>query len=275
MSLQIYQTKIFPLSFSISPSIIQPGFIISQVVQDSCLGLNLLMSQTFKLFRLQQIDSQLDNVQNHLSVIEVKLNDNHVLNRAKTTAEVKEKNLKNKRNSLRLAEENVLNQQIKIEQTEATLYSGKVNNPKELQDLHNESAALKRYLTVLEDRQLEEMIEVEQAEAEFNDASTNLEKIQREDKQLKIELSKEKNKLIQEIDRLDNERNVELKSISTDDVKLYEKLRQKKRSVAVAKVIENTCSACGSTLTTALRQSAQSPGKITYCESRGRILYGG
>lgn len=233
------------------------------------------MSLSFKLFRLQQIDSQLDKHQDNLSVIEVKLDDNHALNRAKTTVEVKEKSLENKRNSLRQAEDNVLNQQIKIEQTEATLYSGKVNNPKELQDLHNEAAALKRYLTVLEDRQLEEMMELEQAEGEFEDATLNLERVQQEDKQLKNELSTNKSLSIQEIDRLNNERIVELKSISNDDVILYEKLRQKKRRVAVAKVIDNTCSACGSTLTTALRQSAQSPGKITYCESCGRILYGG
>ncbi len=233
------------------------------------------MSLSFKLFRLQQIDSQLDKHQDNLSVIEVKLDDNHALNRAKTTVEVKEKSLENKRNSLRQAEDNVLNQQIKIEQTEATLYSGKVNNPKELQDLHNEAAALKRYLTVLEDRQLEEMMELEQAEGEFEDATLNLERVQQEDKQLKNELSTNKSLSIQEIDRLNNERIVELKSISNDDVILYENLRQKKRRVAVAKVIDNTCSACGSTLTTALRQSAQSPGKITYCESCGRILYGG
>jgi len=233
------------------------------------------MSLSFKLFRLQQTDNQLDKLHDELNAIEVKLNDNHALNRAKTTEELKKKNLEHKRNSLRQAEDNVLNQQIKIEQSEATLYSGKVNNPKELQDLHNELAALERYLIVLEDRQLEEMMELEQAEVEFEDAALKLKRVHQEDTLLKNKLSTKKREIIQETDRLNNERIAEIKSISNDDIILYERLRQKKRRVAVAKVIDNTCSACGSTLTTALRQSAQSPSKITYCESCGRILYGG
>lgn len=233
------------------------------------------MSQPFKLYRLQQIDSQLDKLHNRLRAIEVKLNDNHALIQANTKLEVKEKNLENIRKSLRRAEENVLTQQIKIEQTDSTLYSGKVSNPKELEDLHNESAALKRYLNILEDRQLEEMINVEQAETEFEEAKQTLESVQKDDIQLKNELSSEKKELLQEIDRLNNERIVELKSISSDVVVIYKKLRQKKRGIAVAKVIEYSCSACGSTLTTALQQAAQSPGKLTYCDSCGRILYGG
>lgn len=233
------------------------------------------MSQPFRLYRLQQIDSQLDKLHNRLNAIEVKLNDNHAFRRATTRLEVKEKNLENNRKSLRRAEENVLTQQIKIEQTESTLYSGKVSNPKELEDLHNESAALKRYLNVLEDRQLEEMINVEQAESEHREAKLNLAQVQQEYEGLKNELTSEKIEITQEIDKLNNDRVVELKSISNDEVDLYEKLRHNKRSVAVAKVIEDTCSACGSTLTTALRQAAKSPGNLTLCESCGRILYGG
>lgn len=233
------------------------------------------MSQPFRLYRLQQIDSQLDKLHNRLNAIEVKLNDNHAFRRATTRLEVKEKNLENNRKSLRRAEENVLTQQIKIEQTESTLYSGKVSNPKELEDLHNESAALKRYLNVLEDRQLEEMINVEQAESEHREAKLNLAQVQQEYEGLKNELTSEKIEITQEIDKLNNDRVVELKSISNDEVDLYEKLRHNKRSVAVAKVIEDTCSACGSTLTTALRQAAKSPGNLTFCESCGRILYGG
>jgi predicted nucleic acid-binding Zn-ribbon protein len=233
------------------------------------------MSHPFKLFRLQQIDSQLDKLHNRLRDIEALLSDNLTFRRAKTVAEVKESNLENARKSLRRAEENVLAQQIKMEQTEVTLYSGKVSNPKELQDLHNESAALKRYLNILEDRQLEEMIRVEEAEVELKDATHILEKVNQESTQLKIELSKEQSSLIQEVERLNYERQVELNSIPSDVILLYENLRQIRRGVAVAKVTDNTCSACGSTLTTALRQAAQSPGKITYCESCGRILYGG
>ena len=70
---------------------------------------------------------------------------------------------------------NVNKQKVKIEQSEASLYSGNVTNPKELQDLQNEAAALKRYLVTLEDRQLEAMLEVETAEQSKQAALDKLE----------------------------------------------------------------------------------------------------
>ncbi|MFN2235225.1 MAG: C4-type zinc ribbon domain-containing protein [Anaerolineales bacterium] len=43
--------------------------------------------------------------------------------------------------------------------------------------------------------------------------------------------------------------------------------------VAVAKVEDRACKACGSTLTASLNQAARSPSQIVFCDSCGRILY--
>ena len=125
---------------------------------------NQTMSQPFKLFRLQQLDSQLDQGRGRLREIEATLNDSAALNQAQERASQAEAGLVTAQKTLNRAEENVQAQQIKIEQTEAALYGGKVRNPKELQDLQNESAALKRFLDTLEERQLEALIAVEEAE---------------------------------------------------------------------------------------------------------------
>ena len=233
------------------------------------------MSQPFKLFRLQQIDSQLARANTRLHEIEIALNDNYAFRKAKDFADEKASTLEKARKSLHRAEENVQSQQIKIEQSEATLYSGKVSNPKELQDLQNEVAALKRYLSVLEDRQLEAMISVEEAEGEYKAASLALERARRENTQQQVRLTEEQGELLQEVERLENERQAALDSIPIDDVLMYNELRQKKRGVAVARVIDKTCSACGSTLTASMLQASRSPNKISLCDTCGRILYGG
>jgi predicted nucleic acid-binding Zn-ribbon protein len=56
---------------------------------------------------------------------------------------------------------------------------------------------------------------------------------------------------------------------------MYEQLRKLKRGVAVATVADNSCAACGSTLSSAQLHAAKSPNQLTRCESCGRILYGG
>lgn len=233
------------------------------------------MSQPFKLFRLQQLDSQLDQGRNRLREIETALNDNAALNKAKQSAAKAEAELSSAHKVLQRAEEAVQAQNIKIEQTETTLYGGTVRNPKELQDLQNESAALRRYLDTLEERQLEALIAAEERDEEYNKAVVNLSKITAETEKLNLQLISEKENLLKEINRLEGERQAAATGIPQADLNLYERLRQQRRGVAVAKVNINVCSACGSSLNAALLQAARSPNQLSRCESCGRILYSG
>lgn len=233
------------------------------------------MSQPFKLYRLQQIDSQLDRGRARLREIEIALSDHATLNQARQRAEVTEDKLQETVKKLRRAEQEVHAQRIKIEQTEASLYGGKVRNPKELQDLQNESAALKRYLSVLEDRQLEAMLELEEAESENEEASAVLEKVRAEISREKAILIEEQTNLFRDVDRQENERQAAASNIPVEDINLYDHLRRIRSGVAVAKVSDKACMACGSTLSGALLSAALNPNQITRCASCGRILYAG
>jgi hypothetical protein len=233
------------------------------------------MSRTFKLFRLQQIDSQVDKIHNRLKAIESAFMQDETLRQAEQRLEAAEK-VENEANSLlKHCEQEVQAQRIKIEQTEATLYGGKVHNPKELQDLQNEAAALKRFLTVLEDRQLEAMIQVEEAEAQRQSAQQNLNQVSAQADLEHTSLRVEQSQLQKDLDRQLEERNAISSTIPEEDLKLYESIRQKRSGVAVAKVVDKSCSACGSFLNTALLSSAHSPTQITICATCARILYVG
>ncbi len=233
------------------------------------------MSQPFNLFRLQQIDSQIDQVRSRLQQIEVALRDHTAVLEA-TRLENKKKGAFEAANRvLQQADENVNAQRIKIEQTESTLYGGKVRNPKELQDLQNESVALKRYLDTLEDRQLEALITFEETEIEHKAAAENLARIEEDVKQSNRALTLEQSGLREEITRLNVERESIATPIPQEDYSIYEKLRLQRRGVAVARINNNVCEACGSSLNAALLQAARSPNQITRCESCGRILYAG
>jgi predicted nucleic acid-binding Zn-ribbon protein len=132
------------------------------------------MSQISNLFRLQQIDSQLDTVMINLQKIDKELMDNLPVLAAQQNVALAEEHHKSDTKKLREAENKSYDTRIKIELTEASLYGGKIQNPKELQELQNEMVSLKRLMITLEDKQLEAMMEVETAEAKLMWANEEL-----------------------------------------------------------------------------------------------------
>jgi predicted nucleic acid-binding Zn-ribbon protein len=233
------------------------------------------MSQPFKLYRLQQIDSQLDRGRARLQEIEIALSADEALQQAQANAHLVEEMLQSERKALHQAENSVQDQRIKIEQTEAALYGGKIRNPKELTDLQNEAAALKRYKAVLEDRQLEVMLAVEAAEAALDQANTELELVKTQFERQHSTLVDEQASLSKDVARLEGERQAAAGGIPPEDINLYETLRKQRRGIAVARVSDRACSACGSTLNAALLHAARSPSQINRCDTCGRILYVG
>lgn len=233
------------------------------------------MSQPFQLYRLQQLDSQIDQLQARLHEIEHTLGDNSEQLEAERQAGQAATLLDEARKTLHRAEDEVKAQRVKIEQTEATLYGGKVRNPKELQDLQNETAALKRYLVTLEDRQLEQMIAYEEVEEGHRLAAERLSQVHAQKSALSSKLTREHTSISDEVQRLQVERQAATSSVPEADLKLYNQLRQSRRGVAVARVTDTYCTACGSTLSAALLHAARSPNHLTRCDSCGRILYTG
>jgi predicted nucleic acid-binding Zn-ribbon protein len=231
------------------------------------------MSQSFKLLRVQQIDSLLDRARLRLKEIDIALHDDAALRQARTTMVDAEEEYKDASRALHHAEQDVQSQNIKIEQTEATLYGGKVRNPKELQDLQNESAA-ETLFAVLEDRQLEAMLAIEVAEDQPI-CKSYYEECSAESAAENARLTSEKSTLEKDIGRQELEKQAASSGIPDSDLRLYEQLRKQRNGVAVAKVIDRTCSACGSTLSAALYSAAQSPNQISRCDTCGRILYAG
>ncbi|MFN2126852.1 MAG: zinc ribbon domain-containing protein [Anaerolineales bacterium] len=231
------------------------------------------MSQPFKLFRLQQKDSQIDQYIARLRQIELEIKDDRTLKNAIKNSEISDKEHQKSRNILTKADDNLQKQRLKIETTESMLYSGKVKNPKELQDLENEAISLKRYLSVLEDRYLEALLEEEEFAVQNKSAQIELKNEENKHSNKLAELGKEKHKLESDVARISEERDVIAGSIDADDLNLYERLRKSRSGVAVARVTDKACSACGTTLSATLLHAARNPNQINRCETCSRILY--
>jgi hypothetical protein len=88
-------------------------------------------------------------------------------------------------------------------------------------------------------------------------------------------LLNERQHLLAEVERLQSECQATVATIPESDINLYNQLRQTRRGIAVAQVVDKNCSACGSTLSAALLHAAHSPNQLTRCDTCGRILYSG
>ena len=231
------------------------------------------MSAALGLYRLQLVDSRMDEIRTRLEVIRRAIENDEELRAAKEQKSERELVHKSTLQKLKLAESEVDKQKVKIEQTEASLYSGNVKNPKELQDLQYESASLKRYLETLEERLLEAMLAEEEAEQESQAASREIEIIQARLANQNITLTREQTELEKELQRLDSERQAALSPLDVNLLQTYGELRELRRGLAVVEVSEGACAACGTTLTPSQRQSARSTSQIYNCPTCGRILF--
>ncbi len=245
------------------------------IVTGANLIYNGAMNQAFYLYSLQQIDLRIDKIEKRLAEI------NRILASDKTVASAAAK-LEQARKALASAQQLQRNVDaeahelhVKMELSEASLYGGKIRNPKELQSLQDEIKSLKARLEAMEERQMEAMIGVEDAEGRLTASSAGLEKAQAELLEKNASLAGEKKKLDGEKAERLAERDALLPSVQPDSLDAYDRLRKSHGVIAVARIDETACAACGSVMTPADVQRARSPLALVYCPSCGRILYSG
>ncbi len=233
------------------------------------------MNPAAHLYQLQKKDSRLKAIEDRLVEIESELADDTLRTEAQSSENSARSILDRSRSLLRSIEDEVQSVRIKLETSEASLYSGRIQNPKELQDIQNEIASLKRRIAHLEDEQLKAMIQVEEGEAAHSASTADLNRTLGESTQNQSALRGERSSLEGEKDRLLVERQALLQQLPSEQVDLYERLRKQKRGLAVVSVQENSCSACGTNFRPAEIQAARTTAELVICSSCGRIIYAG
>ena len=233
------------------------------------------MNQSAYLIRLQRIDTQIDQTENRLAVIDRLLSEDERIRLAKLAWDESKRGLEKTRLALRSAEHNVQTTRIKIEQSESSLYAGLIRNPKELQDLQREIESLKRHMVNLEDIQLQSMLEQEEAEDLERKTVTDFHRTEAEVAEQKSGLSGERNALLKNRIRLQAERSAALPAILAANLEIYTRVRDQKKGTAVAAVDDDTCAVCGAEVRPGESQAARMQAALHYCTSCGRILFAG
>ena len=231
------------------------------------------MSAALGLYRLQQVDSQMDLAHARLKAIQQTLDNDEALRFSTERYTAAELKLSEAERLLKQSELEVEKQRLKIQQAESSLYGGLVHNPKELQDLQKDVAALKRHLETLEERELQAMEAAENAEKELKTAQADLEHVKASRGEQFRDLNEETTVLNRDLERFSSERLAIVQDLTGPSLSTYDQLRRQRRGIAVTAVSDGSCSACGTTLTPSQQQSARSTSQLFYCPSCGRILY--
>jgi predicted nucleic acid-binding Zn-ribbon protein len=233
------------------------------------------MSRVSALFRLQEIDLDLDANRARLKEIDVELGEHPTLRDAQRRVVDAEAQMQTTRINLRSLEHDQQALTEKIAEVEQRLYSGVVKNTKELQDLQKEIDFLKRRGQSGEEQQLEALIAAESAEAQIASLRSSLERIETETARVNNHLTVERDALRARVENLEGERESALASATADDVEIYQYLRQRKHGRAVSRLEDGVCAACGVAPSAARMQDARRGYELIRCGNCERILYAG
>jgi predicted nucleic acid-binding Zn-ribbon protein len=229
------------------------------------------MTQIDELYRLQQIDSEIREKKQRLREVLQAQKADQELQAAQKAHEAAAGALEAAQKEQRQLELELGRVNNKAKRSEERLYSGKVKNPKELEDLQQEIASLGRRRESLETEILETMVQVEEAQEEDRDTGVTLEEAESSWEKRVASLQREQNELAVRINELLERRQAQVKRIDSPMMKIYENTASKKGGVAVAGLKQELCQVCGVRTSSNKGRQAQA-GELVYCGSCGRIL---
>ena len=229
------------------------------------------MSIARDLYQLQEVDTALEANLQAQKRVSGQIGESQVVLKAGAKLAEEQKNLETLAARQKSTDWEIDDLTAKIKETEKKLYGGKIFNSKELGSLQQETDDLKKRRSVLEDKSLELMDQLEDTRKAIENSKEELAKLQAEwqaqQKQFVVELMQLK--AAQAVHETNRQQISAL--IDADTLFTYQELR-KRKGLAVAKVEQGICQGCRITLPNTDLQRAKGGG-VVRCSSCGRIIF--
>jgi len=229
------------------------------------------MSLAGQLYKLQQLDLELQKKQQELNEVENQLSDNKALVVAESKVASQKEQLEDAKKKQKSSDWELEDLQEKIRQIDSKLYSGKTKDPKELVNLEKEAKGLKSQIRTKEDTLLGLMSQVEETEAKVKTTAEEIERLKREWEQRQETFRPRKGEIETVLAKLKGDRNGLAQQIDSEAFNIYERIRLT-RGQAVVKVERGRCLGCHITVPTSQWQKAKA-GDLIQCNNCSRILY--
>ena len=224
-----------------------------------------------QLYKLQQLDLELQRRQQELDDVENQLSDDKALVAAESKLASQTEQLEGLKKKQKSAEWELEDLQEKVKQIDSKLYSGKTKDPKELINLEKEIKFLKSQIGLKEDALLGLMSQVEEIESEVKTIAEELGRLKQEWEQRQVNLGQKKKEIETMLVRLGRDRNALAQQIDSAALNTYERIKLA-RGQAVVKVERGKCQGCHITVATSQWQKVKA-GDLIQCSSCSKILY--
>ncbi len=231
------------------------------------------MTSSKQLLDLQELDKVIDSKQETLATVKAKLGDDQALRAARGRQAKAQDRLRELRSNQLETELQLSSLKQKADALEKKLYSGSVMNPRELSSMQDELKILRAQQKQMEDRLLETLVGVEEAQVISEQAQEELGNTETQRAGEKIQLTEAQKSLQEELTLMETERQDLIVDIDKSSLSLYESLRKARKGFAVAKIVGGLCQGCRIELPTKVSQQVRSGQKLVQCGSCGRILH--
>ena len=231
------------------------------------------MRKVDPLRELQAVDTALDQARARLARITAQWGRREALEAAGASRDAAQVALRHQQGEQKDLELEIEKLRGKLKTDSDKLYSGRVHNPRELDDLSKEVEQDRRQVSVREDRLLELFDVVGAAEAAARDADEAYQRTEAAWKRDQDQMAEQRKQVETEGQRLMAERQALVTRTDPASLRLYESLRRSKGGLAVVPIQQRTCQGCRIALPSSEEQKARTSTELVLCSSCGRIMY--
>ncbi len=224
------------------------------------------------LWDLQEVDLALDHIAQELADIESHLHTPAILQELAhqiATLEAELHHITVRQADLELE---IAGLSEHIEDLEKRLYGGYISNPREIEAAQQKAAEMRRRRSHLEDELLDLMEMQERLDANHRDLTARLQEEEARWDVVQSGLLEKQAHLRAEHDHLVKRRAKLIARIPPDIVTVYERLRRVKGGMAVSRLKNRVCEACGVEVPRSVERQVKYEEGIVYCPTCGRIL---
>jgi uncharacterized protein len=171
-------------------------------------------------------------------------------------------------------EEQIAASKSRSAEIERRLFGGQVTAARELQAMDEEVKHLARYVTELEDRELEVMEELEPLDAQLSAMGSEATGLEARAAQLRESIAVDESEIDDNLARERAARERSIEGVPSDLLAGYEQLRKKLGGTGAARLVGGSCGGCHLQLPAVEldRVKKADPDVVIYCDQCGRIL---
>lgn len=230
-------------------------------------------TQAASLYQLQQLDGEIERIAAESQTINAALQDDTALQQAAQAVTDAQRIMQQRQQALRAAEQDLDDLAARLKSHNDRLYGGAVTNPRELGSLQQEVQHLREQHSAQEDRVLEALAALEDAQALAASSKARQEAAERTRQQDQATLTERLRQVEARLADARQRRQRLAESCDPSLVQRYEQIRRIKGGKGVVLAEGGTCQGCRVSLTASDMQRLRTSTDVITCSNCGRMLY--